>query len=73
MKIEMEKSEIEVKQKEEILSIKWRKFYLAFFDNLNNLIEAYNNLGKHGHKVEIIRNETVPNNLFSKEAESFFG
>jgi hypothetical protein len=72
MKIEMEKSEIEVKEKEEVLSKEWRKFYLVFFDNLNNLIEAYNSLPKTGHKVKIIRKEALPGNIFSNAANSFY-
>ncbi|MEK7749498.1 MAG: hypothetical protein AAB277_00795, partial [Planctomycetota bacterium] len=67
-KVEQEKSEILLKEKEINLSKKWRHIYQYAFELIQQMLTAYNQKAKN--KIEFILPE-LPYNLFDKEAESF--
>ncbi|MCE5251986.1 hypothetical protein LLG96_17420 [bacterium] len=67
-KVEHEKSEIILKEKEINLSKKWMHIYQYTFELIPQMLKAYNQKAKN--KIEFIIPE-LPKNLFDKEVESF--
>lgn len=67
-KVEQQKSEILLKEKEIKLSKKWRHIYQYTFEVIQQMLTAYNQRAKN--KIEFI-SPALPHNLFDKDAESF--
>lgn len=67
-KVDQQKSEILLREKEIKLSKKWRHIYLYTFEVIQQMLTAYNQRAKN--KIEFIL-PALPHNLFDKDAESF--
>lgn len=67
-KVDQQKSEILLREKEIKLSKKWRHIYLYTFEIIQQMLTAYNQRAKN--KIEFIL-PALPYNLFDKDAKSF--
>ncbi|MDO8786136.1 MAG: hypothetical protein Q7J12_07960, partial [Syntrophales bacterium] len=67
-RVEQQKSEVLLKEKEINLSKKWKHIYQYPFEVIDYMLKAYNQ--RTGKRIEYIIPE-LPNNLYDKDAESF--
>jgi hypothetical protein len=67
-KIEQQKIDTILREKEIILSKDWKHIYQYFFETIKLMVEAYNQRVKN--KIELIM-PPLPNNLYGNEAELF--